>query len=313
MEMNSQDSTVKVNSGRVGWGQQSSQSARPLTPCYASEQQSGAYLEKDDGGLYYVNLQHESGASAKVFVFGADVTSYKDADGTEWVAVRPDAKMDGSKPISGGLSHCFPQFGPGPIQQHGFGRNVDWDIVSTEGSSVTFRLTPSAYTRAIWDEPFAADFTVAVTASSLDTKMKVTNAGSGGPFDFQAALHTYFDVSSLENIEVRGSFKGARYLDKLADPPAEKTEDRDALTIGEEYDRVYKGTNDPVLCDTAKGKKLAVENRAGWKDTVIWSPYGLDSMGFDSFLCIESVAFDPVTLAAGESWIGDMSLVPAKL
>lgn len=28
--------------------------------------------------------------------------------------------MDGSKPISGGVPHCFPQFGPGEIQQHGF-------------------------------------------------------------------------------------------------------------------------------------------------------------------------------------------------
>ena len=42
----------------------------------ALQARAGAYLEKDAGGLYYVDLQHESGASAKVFVFGADVTSY---------------------------------------------------------------------------------------------------------------------------------------------------------------------------------------------------------------------------------------------
>ena len=177
--------------------------------------------------------------------------SERDA-GTEWVAVRPDAKMDGSKPISGGLSHCFPQFGPGAIQQrgfgarllpvgpisfkgrhqhsdaarmsrngvrtaerrvalrrHGFGRNVDWDIVATKGSSATFRLSPSAYSKAMWDEPFVADFTVSLTAASLDTTMNVQNTGSGGPFDFQAALHSYFDVSSLENVSIEGSFEGA--------------------------------------------------------------------------------------------------------
>jgi glucose-6-phosphate 1-epimerase len=27
---------------------------------------------------------------------------------------------------SGGLPHCWPQFGPGEIQVHGFARNVDW-------------------------------------------------------------------------------------------------------------------------------------------------------------------------------------------
>jgi len=274
---------------------------------------AGAYLEKDAEGLYYVALEHESGASAKIFVFGADVTSYKDADGTEWVAVRPDAKMDGSKPISGGLSHCFPQFGPGAIQQHGFGRNVDWDIVATKGSSATFRLSPSAYSKAMWDEPFVADFTVSLTAASLDTTMNVQNTGSGGPFDFQAALHSYFDVSSLENVSIEGSFEGATYLDKLADPPADKTEARSAIVVSEEYDRVYKGTNDPVLVDSAKGKKLVIDNKRGWKDTVLWSPYGDEGMGFDSFLCVESVAFEPVTLAAGDSWVGELSLVPEKI
>merc|ERR1719443_2868297 len=39
MEMKSQDSNVKMNSGRAGWGQLSSQSARPLTPCDASKQE----------------------------------------------------------------------------------------------------------------------------------------------------------------------------------------------------------------------------------------------------------------------------------
>jgi hypothetical protein len=33
-----------------------------------------------------------------------------------------------SKPISGGIPHCFPQFGPGEMQQHGFGRNLDWAV-----------------------------------------------------------------------------------------------------------------------------------------------------------------------------------------
>jgi D-hexose-6-phosphate mutarotase len=87
-----------------------------------------------------VALRHPSGAHATVFLFGADVTSYVDASGTEWLAVRPDSKMDGSKPISGGLSHCFPQFGPGSIQQHGFARNLNWAVHSLSESFATFEL-----------------------------------------------------------------------------------------------------------------------------------------------------------------------------
>jgi hypothetical protein len=37
MEMKAQDSNVKANSGRVGWGQQSSPNSQPSTLCYATE------------------------------------------------------------------------------------------------------------------------------------------------------------------------------------------------------------------------------------------------------------------------------------
>jgi glucose-6-phosphate 1-epimerase len=69
---------------------------------------ASAGLMKNDMGLEYVKLSDGS-SSADVYLYGGVVTSYKDAEGTEFIAVRPDAKMDGSKPISGGLSHCWPQ------------------------------------------------------------------------------------------------------------------------------------------------------------------------------------------------------------
>lgn len=59
------------------------------------------------------------------------MTSWKQPSGDEVLYVRPDAKFDGSKPISGGIPFCWPQFGPGKIQQHGFARNFEWSITST--------------------------------------------------------------------------------------------------------------------------------------------------------------------------------------
>jgi D-hexose-6-phosphate mutarotase len=73
----------------------------------------------NDAGLKTITLTNQAtGDSATMFTFGACVTSYI-AGGVETLKVRPDAKLDGSKPISGGIPHCFPQFGPGAIQQHG--------------------------------------------------------------------------------------------------------------------------------------------------------------------------------------------------
>merc|ERR1711937_621251 len=104
-----------------------------------------------------------------------------DAGGTEFIAVRPDAKMDGSKPISGGLSHCFPQFGPGAIQQHGFARNVDWAVLEKTDSSAVFGLTESEYTLAMWPYKFSATYTVTLKEDALATELCVTNTGDA-PF-----------------------------------------------------------------------------------------------------------------------------------
>lgn len=235
-----------------------------------------------------------------------------DVDGIEWLAVRPDAKMDGSKPISGGLSHCFPQFGPGEIQQHGFARNLEWVIVDMGETSATFELMPSEYTKAMWDKPFACRFEVKLTSASLDTNLVVSNGGAEA-FDFQAALHSYLDVTSVGSAKIAGSFEGSSYIDKTATPPATCTEARKEITIAEEYDRVYLGVNDPVLVDDGKKKQLKIVNTEGYKDTVVWNPYGNDAMGYNKFICVESVAFDPVPLAAGARWVGAMSLVPEPL
>ncbi|CAJ1943170.1 unnamed protein product [Cylindrotheca closterium] len=270
---------------------------------------------KNDEGLEFVKLVHpESGASAEVYLFGGVVTSYKDGDGTEFIAVRPDAKMDGSKPISGGLSHCWPQFGPGEIQQHGFARNVMWEVTESTDTTVTMQMKPSDYTKEMWDKEFLCNFSVSLEAGELKTVMNVKNEGAEESFDFQAALHSYFTTSSLENLEITGSFEGKEFLNKLVGDEGEmQTEDRSAIKISEEYDRVYKGVNDPVLKDSGTGKALNILNQAGWEDTVLWSPYGNEAMGFDNFVCVESVKFDPVTLDAGKSWEGVLVLKPEAL
>jgi len=270
-------------------------------------------LFKSEEGLEYIRLVHpKSGSSSVVYLYGGLVTSFVH-EGVEYIAVRPDAKMDGSKPISGGLSHCWPQFGPGAIQQHGFARNVNWVVKSMTDTSVTLELAPNDYTKAMWDKAFLCTFTVTVDENKLDTRLVVENKGTDA-FDFQSALHSYFTVSALDNLEIRGSFENKQFLNKLAGDGGEmQTETRSAITITEEYDRVYKGVNDPVLADKGTGKALTILNAAGYEDTVLWNPYGNEGMGYNNFVCVESVKFDPVTLAGGESWTGDMSLIPGNL
>ena len=195
----------------------------------------------------------------------------------------------------------------------GFARNVNWTVKSMDDTSVVLELAPSDYTKEMWDKEFLCTFTVTLEADQLKTSMVVDNKGEEA-FDFQAALHSYFTVSALDNLEISGSFEGKEFLNKLAGDGGEmQTEDRSVITIGEEYDRVYSGVNDPVLNDKGTGKSLAVLNTAGWEDTVVWNPYGDEGMGYNNFVCVESVKFDAFTLAGGESWTGDMALKPSDL
>ena len=189
-----------------------------------------------------------------------------------------------------------------------------WTVEEQTDTSVTLQMAPSDYTKEMWDKEFLCTFTVDLEADQLTTNMLVENKGEEA-FDFQAALHSYFTVSALDSLEISGSFAGKEFLNKLAgDEGGElQTEEREVITIGEEYDRVYKQVNDPVLKDSGTGKALAVLNEAGWEDTVLWNPYGNEGMGYNNFVCVESVKFDPVSLEGGANWEGKMSLKPSAL
>jgi len=262
-------------------------------------------------GLKTVTLKNAAGDSATIYQFGACVTSYVKG-GVDVLAVRPDAKLDGSKPISGGIPHCFPQFGPGAIQQHGFARNVDWDIVETTDTTAVFSLTETEYTTAMWPYKFQVLYTVTLADDALKTEFCVTNTGDK-MFDFTAALHTYWSCTDIGKIKISSpDFAGATYLDKMLSPPADVKSESDTLTISKEVDSVYAGVSgDVVLADAGRSRPMTISNEIGWSDTVVWSPYGNEGMGYKEFVCVESAqAASSVALQPGEYWTGAMKVVP---
>jgi len=261
--------------------------------------------------LETVNLKNSAGDTATIYKFGACVTSYVKG-GVDYLMVRPDAKLDGSKPISGGIPHCFPQFGPGAIQQHGFARNLDWEVAEQTDECVVFKLTENEYTMDMWPHKFEAKYTVALTGESLNTELCVTNTDDKA-FDFTAALHSYWSISGVSNIKISSpAFDGAKFLDKTQSPPAETTSKGADVAITKEVDSVYAGVSGDVqLVDSKRSKPLTISNVCGWSDTVVWNPYGDEGMGYDSFVCVESAqASAPVVLQPNEYWTGAANVVP---
>lgn len=262
------------------------------------------------GGLPTVVLKHACGSSAEVTLFGACITSWKQASGDEVLYIRPDAVFDKSKPISGGIPHCFPQFGPGAIQQHGFARNLDWEVAGSSADpqpddrdpEVEFVLVDNEYTKSMWPHDFMVAYSVSLHGESLRTDMRVLNKGTE-TFDFTAALHSYFEVAGIENAKVNG-LKGLEFLDKTVDPnsPPKHIEERDSIAFAGPVDSVYLKANGHVELDVGTGAAVAITSE-NWNDVVVWSPWTAMEACYKEFACVENAQFsEPVVLKPGESW-----------
>lgn len=255
------------------------------------------------GGLPTVVLKSAAGATAEVTLFGGCVTSWKTAAGREVLYIRPDAVFDKSKPISGGIPHCFPQFGPGAIQLHGFARNVDWELAGAAGGaapSAQLVLTDNAYTKAMWPHSFRATYTVTLDGEDLLTELEVANTGAAA-FEFTASLHSYFGVTDVETAAVRG-LQGLEYYDRVADAkhPTVHTELREAVTFRGPVDAVYRGSPGSVRLDAGAGD-VTIDS-TNWPDVVVWTPWTAMEACYQEFVCVENAQYRPIKVAPGQTW-----------
>jgi len=256
---------------------------------------------------------------------GACVTSYMTPD-YDVLFVRPDAVMDGSKPISGGIPLCWPQFGPGDIQQHGFARNLKWECTdvreerpdamtalswSRNTQRAVYELIHTKETLAMWDGRFRCRYQVELSGGSLNLEFRVINIGSA-PLSFTGALHTYFSVDDLDNLEISGPFSGKQFVDKTQDPPAEATADSDTVTIDGFTERVYQDVAGKVVIQDGD-KKVTLECSEEWPDLAVWNPHGDDKMGYKNFVCVEHGAIAKlVTVDPDDIWSATVSITPSR-
>lgn len=269
----------------------------------------GVRVTEGQGNLPKVVLTSPHGSEAELYLFGGCITSWK-VSNKDLLFVRPDAVFNGQKPISGGVPHCFPQFGPGPMQQHGFARNMNWSIVDSqdvEGNPVVIlELKDGPYSRAMWDFSFQAMYKIILDAKSLSTELVITNTDNK-PFSFSTALHTYFSAS-VSGASVKG-LKGCKTLNKDPDPknPLEGEEERDVVTFPGFVDCVYLEAPSELLLDNGLGDKISIRNTS-WTDAVLWNPYLQMEACYKDFVCVENAKIGKVELAPNQSWTATQHL-----
>jgi len=240
-------------------------------------------------------------ADAVICLYGAQILSFRPKNGPDLLWMSPLSYFESGRAIRGGIPICFPWFGPHKSNtqkpQHGFGRLMSWNVVETAelltGETVIrLELCSSDATIPFWPHDFCAQLSVLV-GKTLEVTLKVANISSL-PFDYSCALHTYYNVSAIENISISGLGQ-THYLKN--DEPGDFIQEDQLLEIHQLEDRHYYNTEATCIIDDPIFKRKVRVEKSGSKVTTVWNPWAencakisdMPDDGYKSFVCIEAV------------------------
>lgn len=271
-------------------------------------------FSKPENNLFFLTVSNKY-ANAKICLYGAHVTSFRPHNSKEILWMSPDSSFEVGKPIRGGIPICFPWFGPHKTDskkpQHGFARLMNWDIIETDNipngeTRIRLQLCSSEATKAYWPHDFLAEL-ILIVGQTLDVSLKVTNP-SDEPFEYTCALHSYFNLSDIENITIEG-LQGVKYHNQLE--PGEFIQESPKLVIQQAETRHYHNTEATCVIEDPIFKRKIQVAKTGSKITTVWNPWketctkinDMPDDAYQTFVCLEAVnAFDDViSLAPHES------------
>jgi glucose-6-phosphate 1-epimerase len=248
------------------------------------------------------------GDSVRVAEHGAQVLSWV-AAGIERLYLSPMSLFDGRSAIRGGVPVCWPQFSDrGPLRKHGWVRQQRWSVAepAVEGG-LDLTLASDPVSLAQWPNPFEATVSIRLAPGALRLALHIRNPGPA-PLHCTGALHTYFAVDDVSQVEVTG-LAGRPGWDALTGHTAPAAP---VLRFQGEFDRVYAGpAGDITLAEGAR--RLTVRQGGGWTDTVVWNPAAakcatladMPAQGWRHMLCIEAArVFEPAVIEPGADWTG---------
>ena len=271
-----------------------------------------ARIEPGKGGLPRILVKTKA-ATAEIYVYGAQVTSWRPVDFDDVLFVSEESHWDRGKAIRGGIPICFPWFRAKPDDSraptHGFVRTREWTVDAIrrqEDDSVVVNLSTEsdAESRRWWPHEFRLEYAVTV-GPRLTLNLKMQNAGER-ELEFQEALHSYFRVGDVQRVTVSG-LDGVRYLDNRHNN-LEKRQ-KGSLILNGQTDNCYLDAVGAVeIVDPALGRRLLTEKQNS-VSTIAWNPWSdgaaaLPDFGNDEWrgmVCVEggNVLKQPVRLKPG--------------
>jgi len=252
------------------------------------------------GGLPTIAIANAA-ASSEITLLGGHILSFTPKGRRDLLWMSPASPFAPGTAIRGGVPLCWPWFGAHAtnpdLPLHGFARTADWKLesITADGPSrtlVTLSLADSSASHALWNHRFAVTLLVSIGAT-LEITLTTRNVDAA-PFTISQAIHTYFNISHVDNVTITG-YDGTRYIDKVggANRPARQVGD---IVINSEIDAVFQdnpGASD--ILDSGFKRRITIA-KEGSNSAVVWNPWiekakklsGYTPEAYKTMVCVET-------------------------
>ncbi len=251
-------------------------------------------LKKLENGFEYIEVTNES-AKAKIALQGAHVFEFtcRGAEDFLWLSEISDFEL--GKAIRGGIPICWPSFGlnNSELPQHGFARISLFEFISADdidekSTEIIFKLTSSEETLKLWNYKFELEVKI-IISDALTITLITTNLDKK-ELKLTQALHTYFNVSDILHVEIKGLDKKP-YFNALTNSTCRQDGD---ITFNQEVDVVFQEVEDKILLKDEQ-REISINNE-GSSSVVVWNPWiekcsrmsAMQSEAYKEFVCVES-------------------------
>ena len=274
----------------------------------------GITVDRGSHPFPVLNVKNSAG-SARISLYGGHVLTYAPAGERPVLWMSSKSNYEIGKAIRGGVPVCWPWFGPSEqpgLPAHGFARTAMWEFstarkLAGDATQIVLSLDDSQCDPALCTIKFHLELSVTV-GKILEIELRAVNTGKSTE-KYQAALHTYFDVSEAEKVSIHGLDK-LHYTDKAPGFAGNQAIQNGDLEIDREIDRVFcPAPGGVTISDPVFRRSIRVE-KCGSRSTVIWNPWIAKSQAMADFgdneyhrmLCVEcaNVFEDTRTVQPGE-------------
>ncbi len=213
--------------------------------------------------------------------------SYRRGDQPPIIWLSEEAAFARGQSVRGGVPVCWPWFGDlsrnpedvqamrqadTPAPAHGHVRTLDWQLEGIDAGEqgVTLAFTFDTRTQPLPGWPHKVGLRLEIR---LDDALHLTLASTNHddhPVALSQALHTYFAVSDIHQVQVEG-LADSPYLETL-EGWERRTQQGDLRFTGE-TDRVYLDLPDTLALVDPGWQRRIVLRTEGSRSAVLWNPW----------------------------------------